>query len=150
MQEGAALLAVSLYIDLNPVRSGLVDDPARYRWCGFAAAHAGNPVASNGLLAALGRPGGQWDAALADYQSMLRQAIDGQAKSHGEMLPLLTALGRPMPQIGNGLAIGEADWLERVFAANRARFGKYRRTGARPISGVDTTLCTLRDKPRQR
>jgi REP element-mobilizing transposase RayT len=31
---GAAARIVSAYIDLNPVRAGMVEDPAEYPWCG--------------------------------------------------------------------------------------------------------------------
>jgi REP element-mobilizing transposase RayT len=36
-----ALRAMAAYIDLNPVRAGLCEDPADYRWCGYAEALAG-------------------------------------------------------------------------------------------------------------
>ncbi len=36
-----ALLTVSAYIDLNPVRAGIVSNPEDYRWCGYAEAVAG-------------------------------------------------------------------------------------------------------------
>jgi putative transposase len=36
-----ALLTVSAYIDLNPVRAGIVAKPEDYRWCGYAEAVAG-------------------------------------------------------------------------------------------------------------
>ncbi len=42
--------AVAAYIDLNPVRAGLVDDPKDYRFCGYAAATAGNKLARKGLM----------------------------------------------------------------------------------------------------
>ena len=32
---------VAAYVDLNPVRAGLVKDPKDYRWCGYAEAMAG-------------------------------------------------------------------------------------------------------------
>jgi hypothetical protein len=32
---------VAAYIDLNPVRAGIVKDPADYRWSGYAEAVAG-------------------------------------------------------------------------------------------------------------
>ena len=38
--DGPALEALAVYIDLNPVRAGLVDDPARYRWSGYGEAVA--------------------------------------------------------------------------------------------------------------
>lgn len=36
-----ALLTVAAYIDLNPIRAGIVDHPEDYRWCGYAEAVAG-------------------------------------------------------------------------------------------------------------
>lgn len=45
-----ALTTVGAYIDLNPVRAGLVEDPARYRWCGYAETLAGRERALRGLM----------------------------------------------------------------------------------------------------
>jgi putative transposase len=39
--KGEALRTMAAYIDLNPVRAGLVKDPKDYRWCGYAEALAG-------------------------------------------------------------------------------------------------------------
>lgn len=36
-----ALLTISAYIDLNPVRAGIVSNPEDYRWCGYAEAFSG-------------------------------------------------------------------------------------------------------------
>lgn len=47
-----ALLTVAAYIDLNPVRAGLVKRPEDYRWCGYAEALSGTrgaPLARKGL-----------------------------------------------------------------------------------------------------
>ena len=56
--ENKAILAVAAYIDLNPVRAGLVEDPKDYRFCGYAEAVAGNRKAKQGLsLALLGHSG---------------------------------------------------------------------------------------------
>ncbi|MFP4157128.1 MAG: transposase [Opitutales bacterium] len=41
--KGNALQTVAAYIDLNPVRAGLVEDPKDYRFCGYAEAVA-NPL----------------------------------------------------------------------------------------------------------
>ena len=49
-----ALGAVSSYISLNPVRAGLVNDPAEYRWSGYGAACAGDEVAKSALLSKFG------------------------------------------------------------------------------------------------
>jgi REP element-mobilizing transposase RayT len=52
--EATALRTVAAYIDLNPVRAGIVDDPAGYRWCGYAEAMAGKTEALDGLAAVTG------------------------------------------------------------------------------------------------
>jgi hypothetical protein len=52
--SGNALQTMAAYIDLNPVRAGLVEDPKDYRFCGYAEAVAGNTGAGAGLLAIWG------------------------------------------------------------------------------------------------
>lgn len=47
--EGNPLQTMAAYIDLNPVRAGLVDDPKDYRFCGYAEAVAGDVLAQRGL-----------------------------------------------------------------------------------------------------
>ena len=44
-----ALMTMAAYIDLNPIRAGMVDSPEDYRWCGYAEAVAGKAKAQNGL-----------------------------------------------------------------------------------------------------
>jgi REP element-mobilizing transposase RayT len=39
--DETALLTIAAYIDLNPVRAGIVNDPKDYHWCGYAEAVAG-------------------------------------------------------------------------------------------------------------
>lgn len=41
---------MAAYIDLNPVRAGLVEDPKDYRWSGYAEAVAGKVPAQQGLM----------------------------------------------------------------------------------------------------
>jgi len=48
--RGNPLQTMAAYIDLNPVRAGLVDDPKDYRFCGYAEAVAGGEEAAAGLL----------------------------------------------------------------------------------------------------
>ena len=47
--RGNPLQTMAAYIDLNPVRAGLVKDPKDYRFCGYAEAVAGKPEAREGL-----------------------------------------------------------------------------------------------------
>lgn len=46
---GNALQTMATYIDLNPVRAGLTEDPKSYRFCGYAEAVAGRREARSGL-----------------------------------------------------------------------------------------------------
>jgi putative transposase len=48
--EGNPLQTMAAYIDLNPVRAGLVDDPKDYRFCGYAEAVSGVVEAKRGLI----------------------------------------------------------------------------------------------------
>jgi len=47
--KGNVLQTIAAYIDLNPVRAGIVQDPKDYRFCGYAEAVAGLGDAVRGL-----------------------------------------------------------------------------------------------------
>jgi hypothetical protein len=47
--ENRALRMMATYIDLNPVRAGITDDPGNYRWSGYAEAMAGKADAMEGI-----------------------------------------------------------------------------------------------------
>jgi len=49
VEGGEALRTVAAYIDLNPVRAGIVSDPKDYRWSGYGEAVAGGREAQAGL-----------------------------------------------------------------------------------------------------
>lgn len=52
-----ATSTVAAYIDLNPVRAGLVKDPKDYRWCSYAEAVAGTSRARAGIVVVTGHSG---------------------------------------------------------------------------------------------
>ena len=43
VEEGCAAKTMAAYIDLNPVRAGMVTDPAEYRWSSYGEAMGGGP-----------------------------------------------------------------------------------------------------------
>jgi REP element-mobilizing transposase RayT len=43
VESGVAARTMAAYIDLNPVRAGMVQDPAEYRWSGYGEAVGGGP-----------------------------------------------------------------------------------------------------------
>jgi hypothetical protein len=53
VENGQALVTMATYIDLNPVRAGLMEDPREYRRCRYAAAVAGKRRARRGLKTAM-------------------------------------------------------------------------------------------------
>ncbi|MBK1792814.1 transposase [Persicirhabdus sediminis] len=53
VQAGYVARIMSTYIDLNPVRAGMVEKPEDYRWCSYGAALAGDKRARRGLCRVL-------------------------------------------------------------------------------------------------
>ncbi|WP_411847278.1 transposase [Roseibacillus persicicus] len=47
--KGAAIKTMAAYIDLNPVRAGICQDPKDYRWCSYGEAVAGGKLAQKAL-----------------------------------------------------------------------------------------------------
>jgi putative transposase len=75
------LLLCQRYIDLNPVRAGMVDDPAHYRWSSYRANGLGQTAP---LLRAhpvyLGL-GGTDEARQSAYRALFRSELDSEAIS---------------------------------------------------------------------
>ena len=68
VEQGAALLTIAAYIDLNCLRAGLANDPKDYRFCGYAEAVAGNESARTGIASLYGET---WTEASAQYRLLL-------------------------------------------------------------------------------
>jgi len=50
VEPGHSALVVSSYIDLNPVRAGIVNDPKNYRWSSYAESVVGGKRARTGIV----------------------------------------------------------------------------------------------------
>ena len=61
VEDGEALRTMALYIDLNPVRAGLVEDPKDYRWTGYGEATGGSKRARRGLCRVMEAPMDSWE-----------------------------------------------------------------------------------------
>jgi REP element-mobilizing transposase RayT len=70
-----ALRTIAGYVDLNPVRAGLADDPKDYRFCGYAEAVAGVAAARVGLGVVMAEvvPDGSWKRVSRAYRQTLFQ-----------------------------------------------------------------------------
>ena len=75
-QEEDYLLSCYRYIELNPVRAGIVAHPAEYRWSSYRANAQGEKnklIKAHALYAALGKDGDQRRAA---YRELFRYDLD--------------------------------------------------------------------------
>jgi putative transposase len=73
------LLACQRYIELNPVRAAMVEDPAHYRWTSYRANGLGQPdarLSPHPLYRALGRDDKDRQAA---YRALFRAHLDRAA-----------------------------------------------------------------------
>ena len=162
--NGSILATMAAYIDLNPIRAGIVDDPKDYRWSGYGQAAAGGKLSREGLATAISfrlpnpsqekvSPGRALDA----YRSYLYES--GQARSAGpdgtkarrgftpEEIAKVHAKGGKLTlkevllcrvrYFTAGAAIGSRAFIERVFQNHRNGFGAKRDTGARPMRGIN-------------
>ena len=157
--RGTAMEAVAAYIDLNPVRAGLVEDPKDYRFCGYSAALAGDTLARNGLMsfgehetwkdrAAWYRMRlfvGAGTAHQAGKHALNQEQIEAELRRRGE-LSLAEALRFRWRHFRDGLALGSRAFVEGVFMEFRDQFGPRRRSGSRPIRGLARVgFVALRD-----
>ena len=153
----SAKAAVAAYIDLNPVRAKLVTDPKDYRWSGYGEACRGGKAAREGLMAVHDsrhyEQSGAWRHVNARYRVLLyaeaeeRRAADGGRvlrkglattevdkvlESNGK-LPLAEILRCRVRYFTDGMAIGDKEFVERIFNENRGFFGPKRKDGARKM-----------------
>ncbi len=144
-----ALRTVAAYIDLNPVRAGLVKDPKDFRFCGYAAALTGAKAIRQGLLSFL-EPA-DWAKAAAEYRKLLlvtgglanrsdKAVLDPQfikaELARGGELSLGQVLRLRIRHLTDGVFLGSQEFVNDMFTRHRDRFGARRKDGARPIRGV--------------
>jgi hypothetical protein len=85
VQDGIAARTIAAYIDLNPVRAGIVADPAQYRWSSYGEAIGGGPKGNGkksreGLVrACLGHQGIGFDSAKWPETSRIYRRLMGLA-----------------------------------------------------------------------
>jgi len=150
---------MATYIDLNPVRAELVEDPATYRFCGYGAAMGGDHRCRKGIIAVMGLE--DWEQASAQYRVYLMERGHAQVQGKKGKVSrelLLEALSRegqlPRSQLlrlrvryfTDGLVLGTEYFVEETFARYRSHFGERRSSGARPIRGLPgDALKVIRD-----
>jgi REP element-mobilizing transposase RayT len=76
VEDGAAARTMAAYIDLNPVRAGVCEDPADYRWSSYGEAVAGGVRARAGLVRA-------WRTAVEQAAAEAAEGADGAEGAKG-------------------------------------------------------------------
>ena len=165
--DTAVLNKVAAYIDLNPIRAGLVTDPGDYHWSGYGQAVGGKKEARRGLSAVYGYDRSEWRQVAARYRALLYlegievRDAEGMIERAGvpeedyyrelanrgeESLP--RRMARQVAYFSRGAAIGGKVFLEQVFERNREKFGPRRKNGARKFRGAiwkGSGMFSLRD-----
>jgi hypothetical protein len=139
-----ALQVMAAYIDLNPVRAGLVAGAEEYRWSGWGEALMGEKEAVAGLCDVVGCGVSQWEVrGKVAYGSWVGERR--KVEDEDEMGSLL----RRVRAFSAGVAVGSAGFVEEVFNGRRDLFGPNRSDGARPLDGRGSfrfgAICALRD-----
>ncbi len=164
--KGEALRTMAAYIDLNPVRAGLVKDPKDYRWCGYAEALGGSRRAQRGLCKAIGKPVDGWQSAGAAeaYRSILyaegREVRDAQnekvvkrgvsveaaraVQAEGGKLSTAELVRLRVRYFSDGAVLGSKAFVEGIFEAQRDQFSPKRKKGAKRITESETPFYSLR------
>ena len=176
VEEGDALRTVAAYIDLNPVRAGLVKNPEDYRWCSYAAAIGGMRLARAGLVKANNISGGprlSWHESAERYREYLfgvgravkgGKTPDGYVKSKGGFsqleienvleeggkLSLAQALRCRVRYFSDGAVLGGQEFVDEFFKRHRSSFGEKRQNGGRRMKDAEwgrlRTLRNLKDE----
>jgi REP element-mobilizing transposase RayT len=156
VEGGGSLAAVAAYIDLNPVRAGIVSDPKDYEFSGYGAACNGGAEARKGLASIYGCTTDRYDKVLKAYRGLLY--AEGAADlDPSKVRKVLADREKPsLPQLlrckiramSHGLAIGSKAFTAGIFEAHRYAFSENRRhppLGA-PLCPVwdGIQLCSVR------
>jgi hypothetical protein len=153
------LQSVSAYIDLNPVRASLVEDPKDFHYCAYAAALAGDHSCRQGLMRIMGID--DWETAANQYRVLLMQRgskhVAGKSGKvsrelylktlkAGGKLPLTELILLKIRYFTEGGVLGTEVFVDNFFTQNRSQFGKRRTTGAQPFKGLASgSLYVLRN-----
>lgn len=159
-----ALMTIAAYIDLNPVRAGIVADPVEYRFCGYGEAMGGSAIARRGIRNLFG-PRDAWGRAIEKYRVAVfgkgyaREAQRGKGMDLVRTRRILNAGGKVeraealrcrVRYFTDGAVLGSKEFVQGYFEKNRDRFGAKRRDGPRRMRGSDWgELACIRDLRRQ-
>lgn len=142
--EGNILLRVAAYIELNPLRARIVNDPKDYRWCSYTESLAGGRMAREGIMSIVSGTGNvlNWDKACEAYRQQLyframsknssKPSMDGADADNSSMeldwsrLSDLDLLRVKVRYFSDGLIIGSRHFIEEFYRERKEYFGRRR------------------------
>lgn len=145
----SAMMRVAAYIELNPVRAGLVQQPHEYKWCSYTEAVAGSNKAKSGISKIVGGIGSHmsWDKASNIYRSyFLHTAVSQNYKKRGISeeeyrksqenegeLPIQEKLRTRLRYMTDGVALGSASFVKEFVLHNKEAFPPDRKSLGNPL-----------------
>jgi putative transposase len=149
VESGAALETMAAYIDLNPVRAGIVDDPALYEWSGYGEATAGSRRARRGLCKVVDVPQDGWeglgerryrcwlyaDGVIVPEEHSpesrgrrkkgfrMKQMVKVREEQEG-VIGAALLLKKRVSSFSNGVAVGSEDFIKGVATSYQKSFGR--------------------------
>ena len=152
------LATAAAYIDLNPVRAGMVKDPKDFRFCGYAEALAGGELALQGLAVLTERFGPRADSQwiLGTYRLMLfgkgesregrrgftPEEVERVFAEQGTLRPWSLASHR-LRWLSDGAVIGSKVFVQDFRTRLREKLRMKRASGAFPMED-SAAVCALR------
>ena len=115
VQDSDYLLAVYRYIELNPVRAGMVDDPAEYIWSSYSCNALGsmsNLHTPHSLYISLAN---NESLRQKNYRSLFTYHLDGQL------------LNKIRSTVNKGLALGDGRFVEQLERLTNQRLSPAKR-----------------------
>lgn len=158
--KGNALQTMAAYIDLNPVRAGIVDDPKDYRFCGYAEAVAGRSHAVRSLkFITAGLYAVSKENALADYRCMLfgkgsapvagaaqidrERAVRVLEKEQGT-LPKSVLLRCRIRYFSEGAVLGSSEFIQSHLEQWRHSTGRKQTPKPRAIASEEGSIMVVK------
>lgn len=157
------LAVVAAYIDLNPVRAGIVEDPADYRFSGYGEAMGGQAEAQRGLASVVGQK--EWAAAATDYRLVLfGKGADGrigeqaciprekvlEVLGQGGKVPVAQALRCRMRFFSDGVVLGSSAFVLEMASRFGSAARRKRRSSPTSLPIEQSTSLVILRRPRGR
>jgi len=171
--SGNALQTMAGYIDLNPVRAGIVGDPKDYRFCGYAEAVAGQSKARAGFGFMWGNPISRKNNSrvavneiLAAYRMLLfgkgagPETLKGKRIDRAAALQVLEKEQGSLPKtvllrckvryFTDGAVLGSAEFVRGFTSKWQLEHSRKHPPKTHPMQGADWGDLTVIQSPRRK